>query len=99
MARAIKVLFNKILVKVEKGTERVGSLYVARIGDEEGPIWGTVTEVGDGTLEDDGSITIPRVAIGDRVLFNTFDSALLKWEGQEYRVLPETSVLVVEVDA
>jgi chaperonin GroES len=98
MATQLKVLFNKILVEVGKAEERVGSLFVARLGSEEGPVRGTVVKVGTGWIRDNGEVTPMTVAVGDKVWFNTFDSAILKFEGKEYRVLPEISVLGYETE-
>lgn len=92
----LKVLFNKILVKVDAAEERVGSLYAVRLVDDVGPVWGRVTQVGPGNHTDQGVFISTTIKEGDRVLFNTFDSAEFKSGGTTFRVLPETSVLAVE---
>lgn len=94
----MKVLGNNILVKVPETGERrsASGLYIASTTSDDQMLWGTVVEVGEGRLLDNGQLVEPTVKQGDEVCFPKFNSSLVTVDNVKFYVLPETSVLLVK---
>ena len=62
---------------------------------KEKPIEGEVVAVGNGKVQDDGTVRKLDVKAGDRVLFGKFAGTEIKLEGEEHLILKEDEILGV----
>jgi chaperonin GroES len=88
-------LADRIVVKpAEKAGEKklASGIIIPETVDKERPAQGTVVAVGKGKY-DDGVLVPIQVKVGDTVLFSKYGFDEVKIEGQEYYILPESSVL------
>lgn len=91
----LRPLRDKIIVKrLEEETKTAGGLYIPDSAKEK-PQKGKVVAVGTGRLTEDGK-TIPfEVKKGDNVLFQKYSGTEVKFEGEDYLILDEGSLLAV----
>ena len=60
---------------------------------KEKPIQGTVVSVGNGKMNDNGSIIPMTVKQGDQVLFGKYSGTEIKFDGEEHLILREDDIL------
>lgn len=90
----IQPLGNKVLVKISEEVEEKtkSGLYVPDTAKEK-PQEGEVLAVGPGAINDQG-VTLPmHVAVGDKVIFAKYAGASIKYNGEEYLIMPEDQLL------
>ncbi len=88
-------LADRIVVKpAEKAGEKklASGIIIPETVDKERPAQGTVVAVGKGKY-DDGALVPMHVKVGDTILFSKYGFDEVKIDGQEYYILPESSVL------
>lgn len=90
----IQPLADHILIKpIEETEEKTKSgLYVPDTAKER-PQEGEVLAVGPGAVNDKGEIIPMSVAVGDKVIFKKYAGNSIKYDGDEYLILPEKDVL------
>lgn len=92
---SFKPLNDRILIKrVEEQTETPGGIIVPDTAQEK-PFRGEVLAVGEGKLQDDGSVRPLDVKEGDKVVFGRFAGTDVEIEGEERTILREHDVLGV----
>jgi chaperonin GroES len=89
----IKPLGGRVLVELDKATEKVGSLYLPQSAQQQ-TNQGKVLAVGPGALID-GKIVPVTVSVGQRVLLPTYGGQIVKLEKAEYTIIDETNILAV----
>jgi chaperonin GroES len=93
----IRPLGDRVVVKpADKGEEKKlpSGIILPGAADKEKPATGVVVAVGPGKVED-GKAVAMSVKVGDQVLFAKYGYDEVKWGGEEYFILSESSVLAV----
>ena len=96
MARAVKPLDDRVLIKRLEAEERTSGGIVLPDTAKEKPQKGTVVAAGDGRWDEDGEKRIPLdVSTGDVVLYSKYGGTEIKVDGEDLLVLRESDVLAV----
>ena len=91
----IRPLYDRILVKrLEEQTKTAGGLYIPDTAKEK-PLEALVVAVGNGKLQEDGSLRKLEVKAGDKILFSKYSGSDIKIDGTEHLILREDDVLAV----
>ncbi len=91
----VRPLYDRILVKrVEEETKTAGGLYIPDTAKEK-PQQGIIVAVGNGKLQDDGSLRKLEVKAGDKILFAKYSGSDIKMDGVEHLILREDDILGV----
>jgi chaperonin GroES len=99
MPRVLRPLFDRVIVKrldIEKMTK--GGIIIPDTAQEK-PIEGEIIAIGDGKIQEDGSVKALDVKVGDRVLFMKFAGTEVKVDGVEILIIREEDVLATVVEA
>ena len=89
----IKPLYDRILVKrLEEQQKTAGGLYIPDTAKEK-PMEAMVVAVGNGKLQEDGSLRKLEVKAGDKVLFSKYSGSDIKIDGTEHLILREDEIL------
>ena len=95
MAKKIRPLHDRILVKrEEEGEEKIGGIIIPDTAKEK-PQQGEVVAVGEGKINKDGTRQPPDVKPGDRVLFGKYSGQTVKVKGDELLVMREEDIMGV----
>jgi len=94
----IKPLGDRIIVRpltaAENGTTSLSGIIIPETAKKEKPEQGIVLAAGAGKWNEDGDKRIPmEVKAGDRVLFSKYGYDEIKFEGKEYFIVSENSIL------
>ena len=91
----IRPLQDRIIVKrVQEEEKTKGGIIIPDTAKEK-PIEGKVIAVGNGKVNEDGSVRPLDVKAGDRILFSKYAGTDIKIDGEEYLILREDEVLAV----
>jgi chaperonin GroES len=91
----IRPLYDRILVKrLEEQTKTAGGLYIPDSAQEK-PLEALVVAVGNGKVQEDGSLRKLEVKAGDKILFSKYSGSDIKIDGTEHLILREDDVLAV----
>jgi len=91
----IKPLYDRILVKrLDEQEKTAGGLYIPDTAKEK-PLEAIVVAVGQGKVQEDGSIRKLEIKAGDKVLFSKYSGSDIKIDGTEHLILREDDVLAV----
>jgi chaperonin GroES len=91
----IRPLYDRILVKrLEESNKTAGGLYIPDTAKEK-PMEASVVAVGNGKLQEDGSLRKLEIKAGDKVLFTKYSGSEIKIDGVEHLILREDDVLAV----
>ena len=91
----VRPLYDRILVKrVEEETKTAGGLFIPDTAKEK-PQKGQVVAVGNGKLQDDGTIRKLDVKEGDKILFSKYSGNEIKMDGVEHLILREDDILAI----
>ncbi len=91
----VRPLYDRILVKrVEEENKTAGGLFIPDTAKEK-PQKGLVVAVGNGKVQEDGSIRKLDVKEGDKVLFSKYSGNEIKMDGVEHLILREDDVLAI----
>jgi chaperonin GroES len=91
----IRPLYDRILVKrLEEQTKTAGGLYIPDSAKEK-PLEALVVAVGNGKVQEDGSLRKLEVKAGDKILFSKYSGSDIKIDGTEHLILREDDVLAV----
>ena len=89
-------LQDRILVKrVAAETKTASGIIIPDVAEK--PLEGEVVAVGNGRTLDNGTVTKPDVAVGDRVVFGKNAGSELKLDGEELLILTEADLLGVRL--
>ncbi|MFH0898379.1 MAG: co-chaperone GroES [bacterium] len=90
---SIKPLHDRVLVKrLESEQQTAGGIYIPDTAQEKTQ-YGLVVAVGEGKINNDGSVRALKVKQGDKVLFGKFSGTEVKLSGEEFLILREEEVL------
>lgn len=91
----IRPLYDRILVKrIEEQTKTAGGLYIPDTAKEK-PMEAVVVAVGNGKIQDDGSLRKLEVKAGDKILFSKYSGNEIKIDGADHLILREDDILAV----
>jgi len=82
---ALKVLGNRVMVKVDEVTATEGGILLPETAREK-PQWATVVAIGQNRLEDGTEVEMD-VAVGDRVIFAKYGGREITEAGVDYLIL------------
>jgi len=89
----VRPLYDRLILKrVEEEQMSAGGIIIPETAKEK-PIEGKVIAVGNGKMQEDGSMRPLEVKKGDRVLFGKYSGTEIKIEGEEHLILREDEVL------
>ena len=91
----IRPLYDRILVKrIEEQNKTAGGLYIPDTAKEK-PMEALVVAVGNGKIQDNGSLRKLEVKAGDKVLFSKYSGNEIKIDGVDHLILREDDILGV----
>jgi chaperonin GroES len=91
----VRPLYDRILVKrVDEESKTAGGLFIPDTAKEK-PQQALVVAVGNGKLQDDGSLRKLDVKAGDKILFTKYSGSDIKIDGTEHLILREDDVLAI----
>jgi chaperonin GroES len=94
----IRPLQDRIIVRRVKEEEKSKGGIIIPDSAKEKPTEGEVLAVGNGKIQEDGTVRKLDVKVGDRVLFGKYNGAEVKVDGEDRLILREDDVLgVLEV--
>jgi chaperonin GroES len=90
----IKPLGNRVLIERSKPQPSKGGILLPDTAQEK-PKEGVVVAVGPGKLNEEGSIEVIQLKVGDHVLFSTYSGTEIKHTEEEgkYLILSEDDIL------
>jgi chaperonin GroES len=91
----IRPLHDRVIVKRVKEEEKTKGGIIIPDSAKEKPIEGEVLAVGNGKLNEDGSVRKLDVKVGDRVLFGKYGGTEVKVDGEDRLILREEDILGV----
>jgi chaperonin GroES len=95
MARTVKPLDDRVLVKRLEAEERTAGGIVLPDTAKEKPQKGKIVAVGAGKLLDKGGRSTLTVKPGDTVLFGKYAGTEIKIDGEEHTIMRESELLGV----
>ena len=91
----IRPLQDRIIVKrVQEEEKTKGGIIIPDTAKEK-PIEGKVIAVGNGKVNEDGSVRPLDVKAGDRILFSKYAGTDIKIDGEEHLIMREDDILGV----
>ena len=91
----LQPLFDRVVIKrMEEEKLSAGGIVIPDSATEK-PIKGEVIAVGSGKALDNGSVRVPQVKVGDKVLFGKYSGTEVKLDGTEYLVVKEDDIFAV----
>ena len=83
----IRPLYDRILVKrIEEQSRTASGLYIPDTAKEK-PMEATIVAVGNGKIQEDGSLRKLEVKAGDKILFSKYSGSDIKIDGVEHLIL------------
>jgi chaperonin GroES len=91
----VRPLYDRILVKrIDEETKTAGGLFIPDTAKEK-PQQGVVVAVGQGKIQEDGSLRKLEIKSGDKILFAKYSGNDIKIDGTEHLIMREDDVLAV----
>jgi chaperonin GroES len=95
MATKIRPLQDRVLIRrVQEEEKTKGGIIIPDTAKEK-PIEGEIVAVGNGKVQENGTVRALDVKPGDRVLFGKFAGTEIKLDGEEHLILREDDILGV----
>ena len=91
----IRPLQDRVILKRVKEEEKTKGGIIIPDSAKEKPIEGEVVAVGNGKVNEDGTVRKLDVKVGDRVLFGKYSGTEVKLEGEERLIVREDDILAV----
>ena len=96
MAKNLKPLGDRVVVKQEPSEEKTQSGILLPDSAKEKPQVGTVIAVGSGRVLDNGQRLALEVKIGDKVIYAKYGGTEVKIDNEEFIILQERDILAVK---
>jgi chaperonin GroES len=91
----LRPLYDRLLVtRTEEQQKTTGGLFIPDTAKEK-PMEARVVAVGNGKVQEDGSLRKLEVKAGDKVLFAKYSGNEIKIDGTDHLILREDDVLAV----
>ncbi|MFP6671169.1 MAG: co-chaperone GroES [Pirellulaceae bacterium] len=91
----LQPLGDRVVVEREASEEVTAGGIVLPDSAQDKPARGTIVSVGDGRLLDDGTRGQIQVAVGDRVIFNSYAGESFQVDDDEFLMMREDDILAV----
>jgi chaperonin GroES len=91
----IRPLHDRVIIKRVKEEEKTKGGIIIPDTAMEKPIVGEVIAVGNGKVNDQGTLVKLEVKVGDRVLFGKYSGNEVKLDGEDRLILREEDILCV----
>ena len=91
----LQPLGDRVVVEREASEEVTAGGIVLPDSAKDKPARGTIVSVGDGRLLEDGSRGQIQVAVGDRVIFNSYAGESFQVDDDEFLLMREDDILAV----
>jgi chaperonin GroES len=91
----IRPLQDRVIIKRVKEEEKSKGGIIIPDSAKEKPIEGEVLAVGNGKVQEDGTVRKLDVKVGDRVLFGKYSGTEVKIDGEDRLILREDDILGV----
>ena len=88
-------LHDRVVVKRLDAEEKTKGGIIIPDTAKEKPVEGEVVAVGNGKVNEDGSVRKLDVKVGDRVLFGKYSGTEVKLDGEERLIVREEDILAV----
>lgn len=89
-------LGDRILIRtIEADTKTKSGIIIPDTVSKKRPEQGMVVAVGKGRTTDDGKVIVPKVKVGDVVIFDNYQLGEIKLDGEEFYILSEANILAV----
>ena len=91
----IRPLYDRILVKrIEEQAKTAGGLFIPDTAKEK-PMEAIIVAVGNGKIQEDGSLRKLEVKAGEKILFSKYSGNEIKIDGTDHLILREDDILAV----
>ena len=91
----IRPLHDRILVKrLQEQDRTAGGLYIPDSAKEK-PVEAEVIAVGNGKVNEDGTVRKLDVKAGDKILFGKYSGSEVKLDGEEHLIMREDDILAI----
>jgi chaperonin GroES len=91
----IRPLQDRVMIKrVKEEDKSKGGIIIPDTAKEK-PVEGEVVAVGNGKVQEDGTVRALDVKVGDRVLFGKYNGTEVKIDGEERLIVREDDILGV----
>ena len=88
-------LHDRVVVRRIEAEEKTKGGIIIPDSAKEKPVEGEVIAVGNGKVQEDGTVRKLDVKAGDRILFGKYSGTEVKLDGEEHLILREDDVLGV----
>jgi chaperonin GroES len=93
----LRPLHDRVIVKrLDQETKTASGLIIPDAAAEK-PDQGEVLAIGNGKVQDNGTVRALEVKVGDRVLFGKYSGQAVKVDGEELLVMREEDIMAVLV--
>jgi chaperonin GroES len=93
----LRPLHDRVIVKrLDQETKTASGLIIPEAAAEK-PDQGEILAIGNGKVQENGSVRPLEVKVGDRVLFGKYSGQSVKVEGEELLVMREEDIMAVLV--
>ena len=93
----LRPLHDRVIVKrLDQETKTASGLIIPDAAAEK-PDQGEILAVGNGKVQDNGTVRALEVQVGDRVLFGKYSGQTVKVDGEELLVMREEDIMAVLV--
>ena len=93
----LRPLHDRVIVKrLDQETKTASGLIIPDAAAEK-PDQGEILAVGNGKVQENGSLRALEVQVGDRVLFGKYSGQTVKVDGEELLVMREEDIMAVLV--
>ncbi len=91
----IRPLHDRVVIRrVEEETKTAGGILLPGSAAEK-PSQGEVLAVGNGQINESGSVRVLDVKVGDKVLFGQYAGSTVKVDGEELLIMKESDIFAV----
>jgi len=91
----LRPLHDRVIVKRLDTERKTASGIVIPDNAAEKPDQGEILAVGNGKIQDDGSVRPMAVKVGDKVLFGKYSGQTVKVDGEELLVMREEDLMAI----
>ncbi|MBM3380335.1 MAG: co-chaperone GroES [Betaproteobacteria bacterium] len=91
----LRPLHDRVIVKRLDTERKTASGIVIPDNAAEKPDQGEILSVGNGKIQDDGSVRPMAVKVGDKVLFGKYSGQTVKVDGEELLVMREEDIMAI----
>jgi len=91
----IRPLYDRILVKrIEEQSKTAGGLFIPDTAKEK-PMEAIIVAVGNGKIQEGGSLRKLEVKAGEKILFSKYSGNEIKIDGTDHLILREDDILAI----